>query len=160
MTKYAKIASLAAAHSERHFAHKDQCRSLANQILDQFCQYLEAPPNTLQFIELNEELNSSHKLVDQPALKLGDNDYWYFGLRIHFAAQKRLAFSNSVLKFGLKVSGTSCSVKHDSTTVVDLQDMKTLTPIFDDIVRSYENYYSTKTSAVSQSIGFIHMVQQ
>jgi hypothetical protein len=160
MTKYAKIASLAAAHSERHFAHKNKCRQVANRILDQFCKYLEAPPNMLQFVELNEELNSSRKLIDQPTLKLGDNDYWYFGLRVHFKDQRYLAFSNSTLKFGLKVAGTSCSVKLDSTTIVDLLDMKALTPVFDDIVRGYENYYSANTTEISQSIGFIQMVQQ
>jgi hypothetical protein len=160
MTKYAKIASLATAHSERHFAHKDQCQHVANQILDQFCKYLEAPPKALRFVELNEELNSNHTLLDKPMLKRGDNDYWYFGLQIHFADQKHLAFSNSVLKFGLKVTGTSCSVKLDSTTIVDLRDMKTLIPIFDDIVHSYENYYSANAPAISQGIGFIHMAHQ
>lgn len=155
MTKYAQIASLASAHSERIFAHRDQCRRVAFLILNQLAEHLEAPPDKLHFVEIDSELKSNHRQIDVPMLKQGRDSYWYFGLRVYFADPTRSGYSKSILKFGIKVHGTSCSVKLDSTFNIDLDDLKTLKPMFDDIVRGYETYYSATPSVIPQAIGFI-----
>lgn len=155
MTKYAQIASLASAHSERFFEHREKCRQVALLICGQLSAYLEAPPNTLEFVEINDELKTNYKPIHEPMMQQGRDGYWYFGLRVHFADPKHRGFSDSILKFGVKVEGTNCSMKLDSTFTVNLLDTKTLNPVFDDVMRGYECYYSMNPSAIPRVAGFI-----
>lgn len=155
MTKYTQISSLASAYSERFIAHRDQCTQVAHLIMTHLAEYFEAPSNMLQFVEIDAELKANHKQIDAPMLKQGQDGYWYFGLRVHFSDPKQRGYSDSVLKFGVKIDGENCSVKLDSTFAIDLTDTKTLNPLFDDIFKGYETYYSGKPSVIPQGIGFI-----
>jgi hypothetical protein len=159
MTKYSQIAALASAHSERFFDHRNKCRHVAMLILTQFSSYLEAPQDMLHFVEIDNEFKSNRRQINEPMLKQGRDGYWYFGLEVHFSDPNHRGFSDSVLKFGVKVDGVNCSVKLDSVFTLDLQDAHSMKPLFDDILRGYESYYSGNPSAVPQAVGFIQSSQ-
>ena len=159
MSRYTRIAALAASNSERFFAHRDHCTQVANLIIGRFAEYLEAPESALHFIELDSELKLTRTQTDSPKVEQGRDGYWYFGLQVHFADSKQRGFSDSFLKFGVKVDCTHCSVKLDTAFAVDLTKLETLDPVFEDIVQSYEAYYSAAPSALPRSIGFFLPVE-
>ena len=154
MTKYAELAALAGSHAERFFAHKESCERAALNLSDEFSRYLEAPPESLRFVELDEDLVAKVEEMDFPKMRQGRDGYWYFALRVHFKPSKSRGFSYSILKFGLNVSGSACSVKLDGAFQISLNDVSTYEPLFADLIRGYKEYYSSQPSP-SRPAGFI-----
>jgi hypothetical protein len=155
MTKYAEISALAGSHAERFFAHKEACERVALKLSIEFQRYLEAPSDTLKFVELDEDLMAKREEMNAPKMRHGRDGYWYFALRVHFKSSRSAGYSYSFLKFGLHVSGSACSVKLDGLFTIDLHDTSTFEPLFADIVRGYREYYSAQPSSPVRAAGFI-----
>ena len=155
MSKYSQIAALATLHAERFFAHRDQCAEVAVLVLNRFALYLEAPEGTLHFLELDQDLKLTRVRTHDPKMEQGEDGYWYFGLQVHFAEPARRGFSDSFLRFGLKIEGETGSVKVDTPLKFNLNAPESLEPMFEEIVRSYEEYYSAASGSLPTSIGFI-----
>ena len=155
MSKYDEIAALAASNAEQFFAHRQACERVALKLSSEFQRYLEAPPDALKFVELDEDLMAKREELSIPKMRHGRDGYWYFALRVHFKSSGSLGYSYSFLKFGLQVSGSTCSVKLDGLFTIDLNDTSTFEPLFADIVRGYRAYYSAQPSAPARPAGFI-----
>lgn len=155
-SKYEEIAQLASKQSQDTWDEVQRCQLAGLQLANRLREFLQAPEGTFSLVKLDYEMRSHgepHPL-EQPDLTRGTDGFWYFGLRIHFAASGRRAFSDLTLKIGLRSPAASrLTVRYERD--FEASTVSELDTFFEFIHRDFVESYSEPYDRRRQRPGFI-----
>ena len=155
MTKYTDIATIAARYAGEFMNQRFNCERLASLIGQRIYEYLQAPDTAIRFAELNEELESVWKPLDNPKVTQGRDGFWYFGLLISFELNGVSSYSKLILKFGCRVLKDQYIIKLDRSHSINPKNDSTWLPLLRELEEGLNAHYSGSPIEPPKTIGFL-----
>ena len=155
MTKYADIADKAIAYAAAFMNQRFMCERVAHLIKAKIRNHLEAPGEAIQFVELDEKLETVWTPLHEPKVTQGSDGFWYFGLLLSFQATGKPAYSKLSLRFGCRTTADRATIKLERTYDIELKDEAAWLPLLTELERDLLAHYSSSPTEPARPIGFL-----
>jgi len=162
LSRYMELSQKAAGWTQRFNEHLEECRRFAFWMIGDYLTYMDAPRDEVQFIELDNDLQSTGKTqpsTTPPVMKLGKDDFWYFGLSVRFAVDSSKYFMIQNIAIGLQKGSCEWLVKWSGKNYkVPLNDLSQIRNLFDEWITMSSKMYEGPVARHATGMGFIPSV--
>lgn len=158
MSRYQEMTDKAVDYSKRFLVYRDDCMFIAKNIAHQFMIFLNAPQDSIQFIDLNINCEFTEILKymsDLPNITLGDDGYYYFGLSLICKSNQEYIMQQKLI-LGIQKQDKQLSVKWNGKTFLSpSNDISGLDKLFLKLVENSIEFYSSPIVNYRNNIGYI-----
>lgn len=155
MTRYDELSALAVKTTEEFYDAKLSCEDFARHLILKLREFLGAPAETVQFIQLDADLRATGETHDsEPRLRRMPDGSWHFGIQIHFRRSTSLAFGKVTLKMSVQKQPDGFKLKYEREFIVDDSGSDSISQLFQFIYDGLKEDYSKPMDAPKPRIGF------
>lgn len=162
MSRYTELSQKAVDWTMRFNQSLGECRHFAFWMTGEYLRYMDAPSDALRYLELDRDLRGTSRTqpaTSPPALTLGKDDFWYFGLSVMFKVDSSSHNMTMRVVVGLQKGQDEWLVKwNDTNYKVPLSDLSQVRKLFDDWITMSTTMYDGPVTRQAQSMGFVPSV--
>jgi hypothetical protein len=162
MSRYKELSQKAVDWTMRFNQSLEECKHFAFWMTGEYLRYMDAPSDVVKYLELDSELRGTsrtHPATSPPAMTLGKDDFWYFGLSVMFKVDSSPYFMTMRVAMGLQKGKDEWLVKwNDTNYKVPLSDLTQIRRLFDDWIAMSTSMYEGPVTRQAPSMGFVPSV--
>ncbi len=155
-SKYNQLREIVMPFSIKRTNDYIKAKKIAVQIQQEYIKYLGADSENINLFMLNNDLLIQSK-VENPKnfnLVLGNDNYWYFGLEVHYHDKSSPHFLKEYFKIGI-ITNNSPSIEFNVSKTKMTCNENNYESLFDALFNDSKTSYSDFTELGSRKIGFL-----
>lgn len=157
MSRYHELCMLAANYSKQFDEHENECRRLAEEIIQEYAAYLSCPLQKVEQVELNRSLKPTENaapLTQKLRVRTDPEGFVHFAWHLTFQASYRYG-AIELITFGLRITGEGATIREERDFAVEVQNRETWEPFFNYLYRQSLEGFSVPYGERRTRIGFL-----